>query len=66
MEFDTGAYISVINQTTYSQISRGESLQKTYNGESIPVIGTVNVNVKHKGQQEVLPVLVVEGTGFVR
>ena len=69
MEFDTGASLSVINQTTYSQISRGESLQKTevklktYTGESIPVIGTVNVHVKHKCQQEVLPVLVVKETG---
>ena len=70
MEFDMGASLSVINQTTYSQISRGGSLQKTevklktYTGESIPVIGSIKVHVKHKGQKEVLPVLVVEGQSY--
>ena len=63
MEFDTGASLSVINKTTYSKMSRGDSPEvklKTYTGESIPVIGTIKVHTK---QEEVLPVLVVEGTG---
>ena len=70
MEFNMGASLSVINQTTYSQISRGDRLQKTevklktYTGESIPVIGSIKVHVKHKGQEEVIPVLVVEGQSY--
>ena len=63
MEFDTGASLSVINKTTYSKMSRGDSPEvkwKTCTGESIPVIGTIEVYIK---QEEVLPVLVVKGTG---
>ena len=62
MEFDTGASLSVINKTTYSKMSRGDSPEvklNTSTGESIPVIGTIKVHMK----QEVLPVLVVEETG---
>ena len=72
MEYYTGASLSTISQDTYAQVSKSScigNLEKTEvklknnMGESIPVLGKIRMHVKHEDQEEVLPVLVVKGTG---
>ncbi len=65
MEVDTGAAVSLIAETTYKQHWTDKPLQssmtrlKTYSGEEIEVIGTIQVNVQYNNQQASLPLLVV-------
>ena len=69
MELDTGASLSVINKETYNHINTVATIPitkspvklKTYIGESIPIIGSINVCVKYKELEEELPLLVVDG-----
>ena len=72
MEYDTGISLSIISQDTYAKVSKSSCIDdlqktdvklKTYMGESIPVLGKVRMHVKREDQEEVLPVLVVKGTG---
>ena len=69
MEFDTGASLSLINKGTYQRVS-AHPLQhtnvnlKTYTGESISLLGTAPVLVKHGEKQEELMVYVVDGEGL--
>ena len=68
MELDTGASHSLINKGTYQRVS-ARPLQhtnvnlKTYTGESISLLGTAPVLVKHGEKQEELMVYVVDGEG---
>ena len=72
IEYDTGASLSIISQDTYAKVSKSSRIGhlektevklKTYMGESIPILDRIKMQVKHVGQEEVLPALVVKGTG---
>ena len=75
MEVDTGAVATIINEETYKRIIEGnlvKNLQqleaakvrlRTYTGELVKVIGTLNVIVKYEKQEVELQTLVVEGSG---
>ena len=66
MEVDTGAAFLVISKNTYHQeLSSTLPLQhnpvklKTYSGESLPVFGSINIEVSYDKQQKPLSLLVV-------
>ena len=68
MEIDTGASVTVINEKTYQQSKVGlkalENVKvklQTYTGEKIPVVGSVWIPVKYKGQQRDLQAVVIKG-----
>ena len=72
MELDTGAAVSVITQTTYQKIAQRNHIQplqhsdiklKSYSGETIPVLGLVQVVVTHQREECELLVHVVDGEG---
>ena len=72
MEIDTGAALSLISKTTYSQLwseGRAPTLEKlpirlrTYTGEELKLVGKAVVKVCVENQEEVLDLLVVEGSG---
>ena len=75
MEVDTGAAATIINEETYKRISEGNPVKnrpqletaevklRTYTGELVKVIGTLNVIVKYEKQEVELQTLVVEGSG---
>ena len=71
MEVDTGAALSVMSECTYKQVwdGHGPPIQPTdielttYTGEKLQVIGTINVDVTHNGQEKSLPLLIVPGNG---
>ena len=73
MEVDTGVTLSVISEKTYHQMWKSNTPQiiqskvklRTYTGDEIPVIGTLNVQVSHMGQQKHLQLVVTEGNGPV-
>ena len=75
MEVDTGAAATVINEETYKRIIDGNSAKnrpqmgttkvklRTYTGELVKVLGTVNVVVNYEKQEVDLQTLVVDGSG---
>ena len=75
MEVDTGAAATIISEETFKEINQGHSAKKklemkpahvklrTYTCELVKVLGTVDVVVKYKGQENELSTLVVEGSG---
>ena len=72
MEVDTGASVSVISKDTYSKlwpsaqappIESSDVQLQTYTGHSLPVLGTIDVDVSYKHQTAKLPLVVVEGNG---
>ena len=69
MEVDTGASLSIISEETYSSIFSTSELQHsdvkihTYSGEYLPVLGSLDVAVRHNGQEAVLPLIVVKVKG---
>ena len=69
MEINTGASLSVISAETYKQKWPGRHLQpstvklKTYTGEALRVLGSIEVKVCHGGQEAKLPLLVIQGKG---
>ena len=75
VEVDTGAAATIINEETYKRISEGNQVKnrpqletakvklRTYTGELVKVIGTLNVIVKYEKQEVELQTLVVEGWG---
>ena len=75
MEVDTGAAATIISEETFKEINQGNSAKKklemkpahvklrTYTGELVKVLGTVDVVVKYEGQENELSILVVEGSG---
>ena len=71
MEIDTGATLSVISETTYSQVwgkqppplKKGRVKLRTYTGQEIPVRGEIDVDVEHGRQHKKLVLMVTEGDG---
>ena len=69
MEVDTGAALSLISEGTYSSNFSGRRLQptevqlRTYSGERISVLGSLEVEVEYESQVATLPLLVVKGNG---
>lgn len=75
MEVDTGAAATIISKETFKEINQGHSAKKklemkpahvklrTYTGELVKVLGTVDVVLKYEGQKNQLSTLVVEGSG---
>jgi len=66
MELDTGATVS---QSTFKRLFPGTELQQSstklhsYSGESISVLGQLQVDVSYDDQCVALPLLVVSGKG---
>jgi len=69
MEVDTGASLSLVSETIFRRLWPSRPLQpttvqlKTYSGELLPVLGTVQVHVSHGNQTANLPLLVVQTDG---
>jgi hypothetical protein len=71
LELDTGAAaVSVISEATYKaqlnstpQLKEGNVKLRTYTGEEIPVLGTLEVSVSYDDQKSVVTLLVVKGDG---
>ena len=69
MEIDTGASLTLISERTLQQhwpdlkLSPSQITLHSYSGESIPVLGTVDVVVKYVDQTATLPLLVVKREG---
>ena len=67
LELDTGASVSVINETTYNQLKNSSVLKKTqtilrtYSGEKIIPIGVIDVLVIYQNREHRLPLVVVRG-----
>ena len=67
LELDTGASVSVINENTYNQLKNSSVLKKTqmilrtYSGEKIIPIGTIDVSVIYQNREHKLPLVVVPG-----
>ena len=68
MEVDTGASVSLVSEDTYELITTEKThLRKvkdkllTYTGETVPVLGVVDVTVKYQGKMSTLPLYVVRG-----
>ena len=66
-QVDTGAAISVISYSTFQNLwdlmKKSHTKLQTYTGEEINVLGSFSTTVYYKGQEEDLPLLVVEGYG---
>ena len=72
MEVDTGASLSLISEATYRKLwpkdkaPQMESTQiklRTYTGEELEVLGTINVDVTFKEQLQNLRLVIVAGEG---
>ena len=72
MELDTGASLTIINETTYNQVQQQSSVPqlqptqhvlKSYSGHSIQLLGHLDITVRYGGTQVNLPVHVVGGGG---
>ena len=67
MELDTGAAVTIMSQKSYHSLFPGLQLDnssvrlKSYSGQTIPVVGQVDVAVKYDQQEKTLPLLVVQG-----
>ena len=69
LEIDTGAAVTVLNQSTYERTRRNKQSQlqqttaklKTYTGQLIPVMGIFSVEVTYDRQVVTLSALVVSG-----
>ena len=69
LEIDTGAAVSLISEQTFGNLYPKLSLQpshailETYSGERIPVLGDGKVLVQYKGQQKLINLVVIAGSG---
>lgn len=69
MEVDTGAVVSLVSEGTFRQLWPEKEIKKsvvrlcTYLGESLPILGELEVAVALEGQVNVLPLLVLKGKG---
>uniref|UniRef100_A0A452HI29 ribonuclease H n=1 Tax=Gopherus agassizii TaxID=38772 RepID=A0A452HI29_9SAUR len=67
MELDTGAAISLVSETVYKEklqhlpLKATKTVLKTYTGEAVPMLGTIDVKVELNGQAAKLPLFVVRG-----
>ena len=67
-QIDTGASLSVISATDYrkditTSLQPSDKSLSTYTGEKVKVVGETSVEVKHRDQCLLLPLLVIEGEG---
>ena len=69
MELDTGAAVTIISEKDFKQffentpLSKSELLLKTYSGDRLTVLGTINAVVLYEQQTQELPLTVVAGDG---
>ena len=69
MEVDTGAFLSIMSKETLNKEYSNQTLQptiislRTYTGEFLTVLGTLEVQVEHNCQSATLPVIIVDGGG---
>ena len=69
MEIDTGNSLSIVSEETLNTFSSGLDLKPTdvllrmYTGESLPIIGMLDVEVTYRPQEALLPLIVVQGKG---
>ena len=72
MQVDTGAAVTVIRESTYRYLRRNrqapplkhsKAMLRTYTGESVPVRGSVTLNVRYEDRQDRLRLFVVKGRG---
>ena len=69
MELDTGASVSLVSEKMFRHLWPSKVLQKssavlrTYTGQPLQLVGSVNVSVSYKSQQAQLSLLVVMGDG---
>ena len=72
MEISTGASISLISHDTFTKLwstSQRPTLRpstqklRTYTGEQLEVLGYITVHVTYGKQHQMLPLLVVAGSG---
>ena len=69
MELDTSASVSIISQKVWegifskTQLQKSDTLLKTYTGEKPQVLGQLQVQVGYGDQVQLLPLLVVAGSG---
>ena len=70
VEVDTGASAMLINELTFHQIWSKEKPDvsnadwlRTYTGEKVPLLGTMETTIKYKDQTTTLTVLIVNGQG---
>ena len=69
MEIDTGALLSLVSSATYKRLWPTKKLReshvkvRTYSGEPIGVLGSMEVQVQYQDQDITLPLTVVEGDG---
>ena len=72
MEVDTGASLSLISETTHSELQKLTQLPtlspstiklRTYSGEELEVLGQMTVNVGYQTQLHRLSLVVVRGSG---
>ena len=69
MEIDTGASLSLVSSATYKclwptkKLCKSHVKVRTYSGEHIGVLGSMEVQVQYQDQDITLPLTVVEGDG---
>ena len=69
MEIDIGASLSLISESTCKKLWPKRRLLpttaklKTYSGETLPILGALNVQVSHNRQKVFLSLVVVTGSG---
>ena len=69
MELDTGASVSVMSESTWKEkfssyrIELSKVQLKTYSGETLNVMGQLQVNVECNDQRSTLPIQIIEGNG---
>ena len=69
MQIDTGASVSIMSETTFKEYWPTQSSSPSqirlcsYSGESIAVVGSLQVNVVYISQTHTLPLVTVKGSG---
>ena len=66
MELDTGASVSLVSEAAQwpkARLQESRARLCTYSGERLPVLGELLVNVKYRGQEKQLPLVVLKGDG---
>lgn len=67
MQIDTGTRVSLVSEVVYKEKLQHLTLRatklklKTYTGQSVRVLGAVNVTVTHNNQEKTLPLHIVSG-----
>ena len=69
MEVDTGASRTIMSKSVFQStfgscnLRTSDVILKTYSGEVVKVIGSMEVEVLHNGKKQKLPLLIVDGAG---